>query len=153
MLFPFLKLPSFDSDYSVFSKQLSDNLNNYHSNDLFFTTRPAMMRANVLSTKDSYIFEIEAPGLNKKDFNIDVKMLNGNNNFDGKLIITAEYKEENKKNEELILNERNVGKFKRTFHLSNFDKKGIKAKYDNGLLVVTVPKKEKKEEKYTIEIK
>lgn len=93
-----------------------------------------------------YIIEMEVPGIEKKDIKISVKKNN--------LIIQGQKREEKKKKEESYLCvERSYGKFRRSLSLSmEVDESKIKAKYDNGVLRVALPKT-KKEKAKEVEIK
>ncbi|MDA1121636.1 MAG: Hsp20/alpha crystallin family protein [Bacteroidetes bacterium] len=90
---------------------------------------------NVKETNQSFDLELAAPGLGKGDFNIEV-----NNDV---LSISFEKKTENEVKEESY-NVREFGyqSFKRSFTLPetvNADK--IQAKYEQGVLSLTIPKK------------
>ncbi len=96
-------------------------------------TMPAV---NVTEDKDVYSISVAAPGLEKKDFNID---LEGN-----MLTISAEKEEEKEGKDELMTRrEYNYSTFTRSFTLPETvvtDK--IEATYDGGELKVILPKKE-----------
>ncbi len=100
---------------------------------------------NITESKSGYNLELAAPGLQKKDFKIDV---NGN-----LLTISAEKeekKEEKKdeKEEKYTRKEYNYSSFSRSFTLPEVvlqDK--IEATYDGGILKLTLPKNEKAAEK------
>jgi HSP20 family protein len=94
-----------------------------------------------------YVLEAELPGFDKKDISVELK-----NNY---LTISASRdceKEENEKN--FKRRERCFGEFSRSFYAKGVKQEDIKAKYDNGVLVVSLPKREKEEApSTTIEIK
>lgn len=52
----------------------------------------------------------------------------------------------------MIHQERSFSDVKRQYQFDNVDENGIKAAYENGMLNVTLPKKEKKESSYNIQI-
>lgn len=83
-----------------------------------------------------YVFEIDLPGFEKKDIHVDVR--------DNTLTISGEKKfEEKVEKDKYIRVERNYGKFSRSFTLPvTADQTKIDANYTNGVLVVTVAKKE-----------
>lgn len=91
---------------------------------------------NIKETKDSYQLEVVAPGMEKGDFKINIE-----NNL---LTISAEKKTENKvENEKQIRKEYSHRAFSRTFTLDDaINTADISAKYDNGILHLTLPKKE-----------
>lgn len=94
------------------------------------------LKVDIKETKDSYILDADFPGMKKEDINIQY-----NQNY---LTISAkrESKEEEKK-ENYIRKERNYGEVSRSFYVGNIDKTLVKAKYENGVLEVTLPKEQK----------
>ena len=91
---------------------------------------------DVFEKSDKYVINAEIPGMEKNDIKIDVK--------DGALAISGEKKyEEKKEDENYIRVERRYGKFERRFNLpENVDVEKVSANYKNGVLEVTLPKKE-----------
>lgn len=97
-----------------------------------------LLKADVKETKDAYILEADLPGMKKKDISIEY-----NQNY---LTISAHrnnVKEDNDKKEKYIRKERNYGEVSRSFYVGNINKEEIKAKFENGVLEITLPKKEK----------
>lgn len=95
---------------------------------------------NIRETKEAYVLDVVAPGFEKGDFKI---------NLDGQtLTISSEKKSEQKtENEKQIRREFSFRSFSRSFTLDeNVDAEKINAKYDNGVLKLTLPKKEAKQE-------
>ena len=85
-----------------------------------------------------YLLEADLPGFDKKDIQLDI---NGDT-----LTIHAERHskvEEKDKKDKVIRVERSYGSYSRQFDISAVDAENIKAKYDNGVLQLTLPKKEK----------
>lgn len=104
--------------------------------------------ADILETKDAYIVRAELPGFEEKDINIEIE-----NNV---LTLKGERKFEAKTEEKDFRRiERNYGQFMRTFTLpQNVYTDKITAVYVNGVIEVTVPKKEEaKPKKINLEIK
>ena len=88
---------------------------------------------------------VAAPGFKKEDFNLAVE--------NGILTISAEQKEEKEeKDEKYTRREFISSSFSRSFSLpENIEENNIKGHYENGVLYVTVPKREqKKPQKKTI---
>ena len=114
--------------------------------------RPYGMQAspavNVKEMEDQFVIEMAAPGLEKSDFNINLE--------DDVLSISVniERKEEEEK-DQTIRKEFSYLKFDRRFNLDNKVKNdGINASYTNGVLVLTLPKRDEvKNIVKTIEIK
>jgi HSP20 family protein len=91
---------------------------------------------NISETKDIYELQFNVPGRNKEDFKITVDKNILTVSFDKK----DEKEDENKKQ---IKREFNLQSFKRSFTLDEkILSENIAAKYENGLLVLTLPKKE-----------
>ena len=93
-------------------------------------------------------FEVQAtvPGLSREDIKIDLE--------DGKLTISGARtlnKDDEGRNYRRV--ESAYGNFSRSFYLpENVDSDNIGAKYENGILLVTIPKKEVKPLKTTIAV-
>ncbi len=91
---------------------------------------------NITEKKDAYQVELAAPGMDKSDFT--VKM-------DGDLLtISGEKKKEEVENtQNRIRREFSYQSFKRSFTVNdNIDATKINAKYNNGILVLELPKRE-----------
>lgn len=108
------------------------------------------MKCDIYEKDNTYYLEMDIPGFDKSDINIEID----DNDY---LTITAEKssdKEEKDEGKNYIRKERNYGKYQRSFYVGDIDKEGIDANFENGILKVTMPKKEEvKSPKQTIEIK
>lgn len=93
---------------------------------------------NIVENDTQFVMQLAAPGLEKSDFNIQIE-----NDY---LVISAEKKtekEETGNNGKFTRREFNYSSFKRSFQLDdNINREGISASYENGVLNVTLPKKE-----------
>lgn len=102
----------------------------------FFKTEPEfdfMPRTDIKETAENYKIEIAIAGVKKEDIGIEHK--------DDYLIVTAEHKETREENTTYHLKEIKYGKFKRSFRIpKNVQKDNISAKFDNGILTITLPK-------------
>ena len=98
--------------------------------------RPWVPAVDILETENELIFKADVPDMEMKD--IDVRMENGT------LTIRGERKFESKKTDGGWHRlERSYGTFERVFTLPDtVDVEGVKADYKNGVLTVTLPKKE-----------
>lgn len=91
---------------------------------------------NISEEKDAFKLSLAAPGMSKADFNVDV---------DGDTLTISAEKEEKKENkdEKVSREEYNYSSFTRTFRLPDGVKKeSISAVYQDGVLKLTLPKKE-----------
>jgi HSP20 family protein len=103
-------------------------------------------KVDVVENNDSYELHFAAPGLSKDDFKIEL-----NDNF---LTVSGERKFSNEKKDKNYHSiETQYGSFSRSFTLpENVDATKINAKYNNGILELTIPKDEKKALKQTIKV-
>jgi len=91
---------------------------------------------NITESKDSYLVSLAAPGMKKEDFKIDV---------DGNMLTISTETEERKeeKDKRFTRQEYNYSSFSRSFSLpEEINKEKIEAKYEDGVLKVTLPHKE-----------
>ena len=103
------------------------------------------MKCDIYEKGGDYHIEMDIPGFDKKDISIETD--------NGYLTITAERKNEEKEEDKnYIRRERNYGKYQRSFYLGDLESDKIKAELKDGMLKVTVPKKEVVETKKVIEI-
>lgn len=116
----------------------------------FSDTNTTLPSVNIIESEESYEVDMAAPGLEKKDFKIELSH--------GVLTISSEKKMENetKKGRQFTRKEYSYQSFNRSFtlpHTVESDK--ISARYENGILKVVIPKKEEAKPKplKTIEIK
>ena len=108
-----------------------------------------VMKTDVHEHEDHYELDIDLPGFKKEDIKIDIE--------NDCLTISAERKmDEEDKQKNFIKRERFYGSCSRSFFVGKeVTEEDIKAKFENGILIVTVPKKEpqpKVEEKKYISI-
>jgi HSP20 family protein len=126
--------PLFDD---IFSRELFNWGNTNYSPTS--TTIPAV---NIRETTDNFEVEVAAPGMEKKDFNITL---------DGNLLNISSSKQsmEEKKEKGYARQEFSYQSFQRSFELPKdvVDMDKIDARYDNGLLNLTIPKKEEAKQK------
>jgi HSP20 family protein len=107
------------------------------TNQNFSETNTTLPSVNIIEGDDSFEVDMAAPGLGKKDFKIELKH--------GVLTISSEKKIENetKNGQHFTRREFSYQSFNRSFTLpQTVDSEKISAKYDNGILKVTIPKKE-----------
>lgn len=92
-------------------------------------------RTDVTDTGDAYKLEAELPGFRKEDIQIDVE--------NDVLTISAQRGEEKKEEKHnFIKRERFYGSFSRSFDVTGINVDGIEAAYTDGVLSLTMPKKQ-----------
>ncbi len=100
------------------------------------------IRTDIKECDDSYEIEMDLPGFSTEDVKAELK--------DGYMVISAEHSEEKEDKDEeghYVRKERYSGCYRRSFYVGDaVTEEDIKAKYADGVLKVTVPKLEKKEE-------
>ena len=120
---------------SIFGENLFDDwmsfpFRNFNTNSL--------MKTDIRETDGSFELDIDMPGFNKEDVKAELK--------EGYLTISASTnKDDGEKDENgrYIRRERYVGSCSRSFYVGEDIKQDdIKAKFENGILKISVPKKE-----------
>ena len=112
--------------------------------DEFVAHRPAV---NVKEIENGFLLDLAVPGLKKEDIDIKIE--------EEVLTISGKTKSEEKVNEEKYSRQEfNYASFSRSFTLNDsIDVDNIKANHENGILSITLPKKEEvKPESRVIEI-
>jgi len=109
----------------------------------FFDTQTgiSMPSVNIVEGKDDFRIEVAAPGLEKKDFKINLE-----NNV---LTISSEKEVKNEQTDDKYMRrEFSYSSFQRSFALPNtVDAEKINANYKDGVLYLVIPKKEEAKEK------
>ena len=100
-----------------------------------------LMKTDIRETDDAkaYRFAVELPGFKKDEISLDVK--------DGYLTISASKgldKDEEDKKGRVLRQERYAGACSRSFYVGSVKPEDVKAKYESGVLTVTVPKEDVK---------
>ena len=108
----------------------------------WFDAGSSIMKTDVKSDDKEYTLSIELPGIDKQNINIALE--------DGYLTVEAvRNHEETEKDEKsnYVFRERTYGRMSRTFYVGDgIREENIKAKYDNGILTVVVPKYREEEQ-------
>lgn len=127
------------NDPMIYNSPFSGLMENFFG-DEFFTNEYASFvpSANVSEEADKFSIELSAPGFEKADLKIAINR--------GTLSITGEHKSEKEKTEKSYTRkEYNYGSFQRSFNIpEEVNEEAIDAKYENGILKITLPKKEGK---------
>lgn len=96
-----------------------------------------MPSVNITENDDAFLLELAAPGLTKEDFKITL------NNDQLEITVSKEHKSEEKEEGKWYRKEFNYSSFKRSFNINDtINTENINAEYLNGILKLTLPKKE-----------
>lgn len=134
---------------SIFDNSFNnDFMDDFFGNSFAMTPSDEFMKTDIKENESSYEIEIDMPGLKKENVKAELK--------DGYLTISCESKKENDEkdmNGKYIRRERFMGSCSRSYYVGeDVSQKDIKAKFTDGVLKVSVPKKEPKkavkEDKY-----
>ena len=127
---------------SIFGESLFDNM--FPFDEKFFTEKKdplygknvsRLMKTDVRETDTTYEVDVDLPGFKKEDINVNYE--------NGYLTISTSKgldKDEKDKEGHYIRQERYVGNMTRSFYLGDIPKEDIKAKYEGGVLRLSVPK-------------
>ena len=93
-------------------------------------------RTDITEKDGKYVLEADLPGFKKEDIGVDIDK--------DCLTITAEHKSEEKEEnaDSYIRRERYYGSYTRSFNVKGIDTEAITAAYNDGVLTLTMPKKE-----------
>ena len=120
---------------SIFSRDLFDDMFDTRS---YGRQQSDLMKTDVKETDKDYKLSVDLPGVKKDDLKAELK--------DGYLTISATVNQNNDEKDEegrYIRRERFSGSFNRSFYVGeNVSEEDIKAKFENGTLMLTVHKKE-----------
>ena len=115
---------------------INDMFNDFFNDDMLSDlSANGGFKTDIKETPEEYVLHAELPGVKKEDINIDY-----DNNY---LTISATKNTDSKeKKENYLRRERSYGSVSRGFYINNVNKEAIKAKFDNGVLNIELPKKE-----------
>jgi HSP20 family protein len=139
---PYSSFPSF------FNRFLEGDLMDW-SNSNFAGTNSTLPAVNIRENDDEYLIDVAAPGMKKENFTVNYE--------NGRLTISSEEKNENKakSEEKYTRREFRYMSFQRTFTIPEnvVDGEKIQAGYNEGILHITLPKREEVKPKPARQIK
>ena len=133
---------------SIFGENLFDDFMDFPFDDDFWGRRnplygknaKRMMKTDIRETDGSYELDVDLPGFKKDEIKASLE--------NGYLTISAAKgldKDEKDEEGKYIRQERYAGAMSRSFYVGkDITQEDIKAKYEDGILKLTIPKKEKK---------
>ena len=108
-------------------------------NPLYGKREKNLMKTDVREVENHYEVDIDLPGFKKDEVNVELQ--------DGYLTVSASKgldKDKKDKEGRYIRQERYSGTCSRTFYVGDLKKEDISAKYEDGILRLTLPKAEEK---------
>ena len=130
-LIPFRKEKELMPSWALFD----DFMDKFFNED--FTESSKLMAVDVIENEKEFCVKANLPGIAKENVSVSMK--------DNQLIISAQQNinKESKENETVIRAERFSGSYQRSINLPDIcDTENIKAKLDNGVLTLNIPKKD-----------
>ncbi len=128
---------------SIFGENLFDDFFGSPFDEEFFRGTPRayrkdsqLMKTDIKESDGGYELHVDLPGFQKEDIKLSAD--------DGYLTISAERRDNNDEkddNGKYIRRERYIGSCSRSFYVGeDLKKEDIKAKFDNGILTISLPK-------------
>ena len=109
-------------------------------NPLYGKNAKNLMKTDVRETEDTYEVDIDLPGFKKDEISGDLK--------DGYLTVSAAKgldRDQQDKHGKYIRQERYAGACSRSFYVGDVESTDVSAKYEDGILRISLPKHVKKE--------
>ena len=108
-------------------------------NPLYGKHAKNLMKTDVRETESSYEVDIDLPGFKKEDIKLNLE--------NGYLTVSAQKgldKDEQDKNGRYIRQERYTGSCSRSFYVGDMKPSDVAAKYEDGILKISLPKVDQK---------
>ena len=128
----------FFDDFGEFDRMMN-RFNRETNKALYGRKARNLMKTDVRETGDGYELDIDLPGFKKDEVNVKLN--------DGYLTISAAKgldKDDKDKKGNYIRRERYAGAMQRSFYVGDIKGEDIRARFENGILSLTVPKAEVK---------
>jgi HSP20 family protein len=130
---------------SVEKSLINDLFRGFRVNDSYDTTYCGCVPVNIREEEKSFHIELSVPGFSKEEIRINVQK--------NVLTVQSVQNENQDSKENYLSREFKKGSFERKFNLpKHVDQEQISAVFTNGILEITVPKKEEVVEKTPVEI-
>ena len=128
----------FFDDFGEFDRMMN-RFNRETGKALYGRKARNLMKTDVRDTGDGYELDVDLPGFRKDEVNVKLN--------DGYLTISAAKgldKDDKDKKGNYIRRERYAGAMQRSFYVGDIKGEDIRARFENGILSLTVPKAEVK---------
>ena len=127
----------FPSTPSIFDKFFDGELMDWNRSN-YSSTNSTLPAVNVRENSNEFKIEVAAPGMKKENFHVDYE--------NGRLTISSELKNEReeKQGDKFTRREFSYQSFQRSFTVAEniVEPENIAAEYNNGILHITLPKRE-----------
>lgn len=120
--------------FAARSRDLFDNFDRHIWRDMNFVTGD--FRTDIVEEDDKYVVECELPGFSREDISVDIE--------NDRLTISARH-ERKDDGRTYIHRERTDASYQRSFSISNIQTDSITAAYNDGVLILNLPKAQPKE--------
>lgn len=138
----------FPSSPSLFDRFFDGEMMDWNRRN-FSSTDSTLPAVNIKENTNEYMIEVAAPGMKKENFKVDYE--------NGRLTISSEFKneKEEKEGETVTRREFSYQSFQRSFNVTEdvVNSEKISANYKDGILLITLPKREEVKPKPPKQIK
>jgi HSP20 family protein len=135
--------------FNLSTRPTTSLLDTFFMDDFFsdrFTPFSSFAGVDVIKNESGYELHVDLPGVNKDNIIIDMK--------DDILSIKVNEQNENEtKDKNYVIRQRSTRQFSRSFKVAGVQEDNINASYENGVLKLDLPFKEKIEVSRKIEVK
>jgi HSP20 family protein len=141
-----MKLVKYNDLETQFPSTFTGMLDRFFHDSIGASLKQFSPAVDISEDDKGYEIQVAVPGIKKEDFNIDL--------VNGKLTISGERKmEEKKEGKNFHSVETQYGSFRRSFFIpEDVIEEQVEAAYQEGLLKISLPKREKKVSKSTIKV-
>ncbi len=132
--------------YNLVKRTPNTLLDDFFNDDFFFPRIDYSTNIDVYQKDEDYFVEVDLPGYKKEEISVDFS--------DDVLTIKAQHNEEEEsKEKKYYYRTRKCSEFMRQIRFSNIDHENIDAQFNDGVLAIKLPTKQKEEVVNRIEVK
>lgn len=132
--------------YNLVKRTPNTLLDDFFNDDFFFPRIDYSTNIDVYQKEEDYFVEVDLPGYKKEEISVDFS--------DDVLTIKAQHNEEEEsKEKKYYYRTRKCSEFMRQIRFTNIDHENIDAQFNDGVLAIKLPTKQKEEVVNRIEVK
>lgn len=135
----------FDESFDTMMDDMMNEFNrewNSNVSPLFGRHASNMMKTDIQENNNNYVLNVDLPGFDKNEMKVSLD--NGYLTIHAEKALDKDNKD--KKSGRMIRQERYGGMMERSFYVGDqYKNEDISAKYENGVLTITLPKKDQKQ--------